>query len=109
MSDNKQPKQRSQADAELEQEIRKDRKFSLEEAIMRLTGPGMMKGESPVTQTEQTKAEIEAKAKPNVNAWVNQLIEEALGPRNVDWNEHFDRPPSGRKFRYSAKVQRRER
>ena len=26
---------------------------------MRLTGPGMMKGESPVTQTEQTKAEIE--------------------------------------------------
>jgi hypothetical protein len=55
------------------------------------------------------KAEIEAKAKPNVNAWVNKLIEQALGPRQVDWNEHFDRPSSGRKFRYTEKVRRRER
>ena len=46
------------------------------------------------------KAEIEAKAKPNVNAWINKLIEEALGPRTVDWNEHFDRP--ARKFRYTS-------
>ena len=55
------------------------------------------------------KAEIEAKAKPNLNAWVNQLIEQALGPRRADWNEHFDRPSSGRKFRYSAQVKRAER
>ena len=55
------------------------------------------------------KTEIKAKAKPNVNAWVNKLIEQALGPRNLDWSEHFARPSSGRKFRYSDKVQRRER
>ena len=52
---------------------------------------------------------IEAKAKPNLNAWVNQLIEQAIGPRSADWNEHFDRPSSGRKFRYSSQVKRAER
>jgi len=55
------------------------------------------------------KAEIEAKARPNVNAWVNKLIEHALGPRSVDWNEHFDRPASNRKFRCTGRVERRER
>jgi len=48
-------------------------------------------------------------AKPNVNAWVNKLIEHALGPRKVVWNEHFDRASSGRKFRLTGKVERRER
>jgi hypothetical protein len=55
------------------------------------------------------RAEIEAKAKPNLNAWVNQLIEQAIGPRSADWNEHFDRASSGRKFRYSSQVKRAER
>ncbi|MGA2659316.1 MAG: hypothetical protein ABSH34_17570 [Verrucomicrobiota bacterium] len=55
------------------------------------------------------KAEIEANANPDANALVNKLIEQALGPRRVDWNEHFDRPSSGRKFRLSGKVERRER
>ncbi|MGA2864292.1 MAG: hypothetical protein ABSF95_07370 [Verrucomicrobiota bacterium] len=55
------------------------------------------------------KAEIETNAKPNVNAWVNKLIEHALGPRRVGWNEHFDRLSSGRKFRLTGKVERRER
>ncbi len=53
------PQQRSAADAELEREIRKERKFSLEEAIMRMAGPGMMKGESPVTLKQQAEAKIE--------------------------------------------------
>jgi hypothetical protein len=56
----------------------------------------------------RSKAEIQAKAKPNVNAWVNDLIERALGPRNVDWNEHFDRPASGRRYRYTADEIRKE-
>jgi hypothetical protein len=60
MSDDKQPKQRSEADAELEREIREDRKFTLEEGIMRLAGPGMMKGESPVSRQEQSEAQIES-------------------------------------------------
>ena len=29
------------------------------------------------------RAEIEAKAKPNLNAWVNKLIEQAIGPRDA--------------------------
>lgn len=58
MSDDKQPKQRSQADADLEREIREGRKFTLEEAIARMVGPGAMKGESPVTRMQQAEIEI---------------------------------------------------
>jgi hypothetical protein len=50
--------ERSEADRELEREIRKDRKFSLSEAIARLAGPGAMKGASPVTLKRQAEAEV---------------------------------------------------
>ena len=46
MSD-EQPKPSPDADAELEREIRNERKFSLSEAIGRLAGPGALKGVSP--------------------------------------------------------------
>lgn len=59
MSD-EQSKPRSQADANLEREIREGRKFSLAEAIGRLAGPGMMKGVSPATYTQQAEAAIES-------------------------------------------------
>ena len=55
-----QPKRPSEADAELEREIRDGRKFSLAEAIGRLAGPGMMKGVSPATRKQQAEAEIES-------------------------------------------------
>src|SRR4029453_11228585 len=55
-----QPPRRSQADADLEREIREGRKFSLAEAIGRLAGPGMMKGVSPATRKQQAEAEIES-------------------------------------------------
>ena len=58
MSDNKDT-QHSEADAELEREIRKGRKFTLEEAIGRMAGPGAMKGVSPVTRMQQAAVEIE--------------------------------------------------
>src|SRR6516162_2883606 len=58
MSD-EQPKRPSDADADVEREIRKERKFSLAEAIGRLAGPGMMKGVSPITGKQQSEAEIE--------------------------------------------------
>jgi hypothetical protein len=58
MSDDKK-KQRSDADAELEREIRKGRKFTLAEAVGRLAGPGAMKGESPVARMQQAGVEIE--------------------------------------------------
>src|SRR6478672_11938072 len=54
-----QSKHRSEADADLEREIREGRKFTLEEAIARMVGPGAMKGESPVTRKEQAEAEID--------------------------------------------------
>ena len=49
---NNQDTQRSEADAELEREILKERKFTLAEAIGRLAGPGAMKGESPVARMQ---------------------------------------------------------
>jgi hypothetical protein len=52
-------KQGSEADAELEREIRKGRKFTLAEAIGRLAGPGAMKGASPVPRQQQAAVEIE--------------------------------------------------
>ena len=54
-----QESQRSDADAELQREILRDRKFSLAEAIGRMAGPGAMKGESPVTRLQQAEVEIE--------------------------------------------------
>jgi len=59
MNDEK-TKRRSEADADLEREIREGRKFSLAEAIGRLAGPGMMKGVSPATRKQQAEAEIES-------------------------------------------------
>jgi hypothetical protein len=54
-----QNEQRSQPGADLEREIRQERKFTLAEAIGRLAGPGAMKGESPVTRLRQAVAEIQ--------------------------------------------------
>ncbi len=50
---------RSEADSELEREIRAERKFSLAEAIGRMAGPGMMKGVSPVTRKQQADVAIQ--------------------------------------------------
>src|SRR5690242_10552685 len=52
--------QPSQGEAELEGEIRRERKFTLAEAIGRLAGPGAMKGISPVTRLRQADLQIEA-------------------------------------------------
>src|SRR5271165_4496649 len=57
---NNEDTQRSEADAELEREIRKGRKFTLAEAIGRLAGPGAMKGESPIARMQQAQIEIES-------------------------------------------------
>ena len=51
-------KKHSEADAEIEREIRRERKFSLAEAIGRMAGPGALKGVSPVAQLQQAEAEI---------------------------------------------------
>jgi hypothetical protein len=72
MSDNK-DMQRSEADAELEREIRKERKFTLAEAIGRMAGPGAMKGVSPVTRKEQAAVEIENWLRHHISAGNDEL------------------------------------
>lgn len=59
MSDSRK-EQRSEANAELEREIRDEQNFSLEAAIGRMAGPGAMKGESPIPRLQQAEMEIEA-------------------------------------------------
>lgn len=49
----------SEKDAELEREIRADRKFSLSEAIGRMAGGGLLKGVSPVSPKRQAEELIE--------------------------------------------------
>ena len=93
MSDNKDTL-RSETDAELEREIRKERKFTLEEAVGRMAGPGAMKGESPVTRMQQAEAEIES--------WLRSHLADAGGAlavmlhRQVKGSEvllnNFDQP-----------------
>ena len=46
------------SDAEIEQEIREGRKFSMEEAMGRMAGPGAMSGASPVSEVLQAETEI---------------------------------------------------
>jgi len=39
----------------------------------------------------RSKSEIQARARPNVNSWINDLIDQALGARQADWEAHFER------------------
>lgn len=68
----------SDADAELEREIRQGRKFTLEEAIARLAGPGILKGESPVGRLQQAEFEIES--------WLRTHLTDAGGGLEVVLN-----------------------
>ena len=93
MSD-EQSKRPSEADAELERQIRADRKFTLSEAIGRLAGPGAMKGVSPVDRKQQAVAEIQE--------YISRHLADAAGAlsgvllRNVQESElllkGFDQP-----------------
>jgi hypothetical protein len=49
----------SEADAALEREIRRGRKFSVNEALGRMAGQGMLKGASPVSPQQQAELELE--------------------------------------------------
>jgi len=93
MSDNKDTP-RSEADAELEREIRKGRKFTLDEAIGRMAGPGAMKGVSPVTRMQQAAVEIENWLRHHLSAGNDELHVVLL--RRVQGSElllnNFDQP-----------------
>jgi hypothetical protein len=66
---------RFEADDELEREILQGRKFTLEEAVARMAGPGAMKGESPVTRLRQCELEIES--------WLGAHLADAGGALHV--------------------------
>jgi hypothetical protein len=51
---------KTNADADLEREIREGRKFSAQEAVARLAGPGAMKGASPVSPQLQAENAIQS-------------------------------------------------
>jgi hypothetical protein len=86
--------QRSEADAELEREIRKERKFTLAEAIGRMAGPGSMKGASPITRKQQAAVEIENWLRHHMSAGNGELQVVLL--RRVNESElllkNFDQP-----------------
>ena len=66
MSDDKN-KQRSEADAQLERDIRQRRKFTAKEAMARMLGPGAMKGGSPISKVQEAETEIEMWLRSNLS------------------------------------------
>ena len=63
--------------------------------------------ETITIRLRRTKAEVKAKAKPNLNAWIYSLIEEALEPKRTDWEEVFERSRNCPPVRYRSDEIRR--
>jgi hypothetical protein len=80
---NHQETQCSTSDADIEREILEGRKFSLEEAIARLAGPGAMKGESPIARMQQAEIEI--------GSWLRTHLMDAGGALEVVLHRHVKR------------------
>ena len=70
MSDDR-DKQRSAADAELEREIRQGRKFTAQEAMGRMIGPGAMKGGSAVPRVQE--------AETGIGTWLRSNLTDSTG------------------------------
>lgn len=68
-------KEGSETNRELEQEIREGRKFSPEEALARMAGPGAMKGASPVSPVQQAETEI--------GTWLRDHLSDATGALRI--------------------------
>ena len=60
-------KKRSEAEAQLEREIRQGRKFTAKEAMARMIGPGAMKGGSPISKVQEAETEIEIWLRGNLS------------------------------------------
>jgi hypothetical protein len=56
--------------------------------------------ETITIRLRRPKRELLSKAKPNVNAWVNDLIDQALGSKDPDWDAHFARRRTRTPVRY---------
>lgn len=87
-------KRRSEEEAEIEREIREGRKFTLEEAIGRMVGPGAMKGVSPIPLKHQAAFEIENWLRQHMATGNGELQVVLL--RHIKGSDlllhHFERP-----------------
>ena len=68
---NEPDKPRSEAEAEIERELRQGRKFTPQEAMARMAGPGAMKGASPVSRVQQAEVEV--------GSWLRGHVVDATG------------------------------
>jgi hypothetical protein len=59
-------RQQPSSDAEIERELRQSRKFSPQEAMARMAGPGAMKGASPISPVQEAENAIAAWLADNV-------------------------------------------
>ena len=73
--------QRPSADEQLEQEIRRGRKFSAREAMARMAGPGAMKGASPISRPQQAEIEI--------GSWLGSHVDDSAGILPVLLHRHL--------------------
>ena len=78
-------KRASEPEAELEREIRERRKFTPQEAMARLAGPGAMKGASPVSPVQQAETEIGTWLRSNLSDPTGSL--QLLLHRNLKGSE----------------------
>ena len=76
-----QDKRRSEAEAELEREIRQGRKFSPQDALARMAGPGALKGASPVSPVQQAETEI--------GTWLGNNLADAGGALKAVLHRHL--------------------
>ena len=76
-----QDKQRTEAAADLEREIRQGRKFTAKDAVARLAGPGAMKGASPVSRPQQAEVEI--------GSWLRGQLADPAGALQVVLHRHL--------------------
>ena len=66
--------------------------------------------ETITIRLKRSKSELRAKAKPNLNAWVNNLIEQALASDKPDWEAALRRRATHLPVRYiSLDMRRAER
>ena len=90
--------ERSEAETELEREIREARKFTPQEAMARMAGPGAMKGASPVSPVQQAETEIGSWLRSHVadTSGVlasDYLLKELVREADVEWGQRMDERP----------------
>jgi len=73
--------EKQQSDAQVEREIRGSRRFTPEEALGRMAGPGAMKGASPVSPQQQAEVEI--------GTWLRSHLTDPAGALKVVVHRHL--------------------